>query len=38
MKKAVICTSAAMIGMFLVGPARSQVAPQGYRKAGVFEE
>ena len=36
MKKAVICTSAAMIGMFLVvGPARSQVAPQTVELAKV---
>ena len=36
MKKAVICTSAAMIGMFLVvSPARSQVAPQTVELAKV---
>jgi hypothetical protein len=36
MKKAVICTSAAIIGMFLVvGPARSQVAPQTVELAKV---
>jgi hypothetical protein len=36
MKKAVICTSAAMIGIFLVvAPARSQVAPQTVELAKV---
>jgi hypothetical protein len=36
MKKTVICTSAAMIGMFLVvGPAGSQVAPQTVELAKV---
>src|SRR5438067_13091633 len=36
MNKAVICTSAAMIGMFLVGgPARSKVAPQTVELAKV---